>query len=77
MRITLEIDPDIIAVAKKISAAERVTVGAAISRLARKGLELADLHPGGVRVRNGVPVIAATGHVITVEQVRKLLDEEG
>jgi hypothetical protein len=76
MKVTLEIDPDILAVAKEISATERVTIGAAISQLARKGLELADSHPGRVRVRNGVPVIAATGHDITADQVRKLLEEE-
>jgi hypothetical protein len=30
-----------------------------------------------VGIRNGVPVISATGHVITLEHVQELMDEEG
>lgn len=75
MRTTLDIEPDILQAAKEIAAKEGSTAGAVLSRLARVGLT-----PGTrkkVVLRNGVPVFPSTGHVITNEHVRRLMDEEG
>lgn len=77
MRTTLDIESDILQAAKEIAAREKSTAGAVISRLARKGLAPASVGLGETRVRNGVPVIAATGHVITLQHVQELMDEEG
>lgn len=75
MRTTLDIEPDILQAAKEIAAKERSTAGAVISRLARKGLM--PERKGRGRLRNGIPVLPGTGHVITSEHVRKLMDDEG
>ena len=77
MRTTLDIEPDILQAAKEIAAREKSTAGAVISRLARKGLAPTSPGLGETRIRNGVPVISATGHVITLEHVQELMDEEG
>jgi hypothetical protein len=79
MRTTLDIEPDILAAAREIAAKEKSTAGRVISRLARQGMlgrgERLDKHLAVLR--NGVPVIPATGHPITLDHVRKLMDEEG
>ncbi len=77
MRTTLDIDPDILQAAKEIAAKERTTAGAVISSLARKGLVPAPASSGRTRMRNGIPVIPSTGHVITLDHVQRLMDEEG
>jgi len=80
MRTTLDIELDILSAAKEIAAKEKTTAGRVISRLARQGMLASKAPSAGeptVVVRNGVPVIAGTGHPITLEHVRKLMDEEG
>jgi hypothetical protein len=75
MRTTLDIEPDILQAAKEIARYEKTTAGAVISRLARKGL-----CPSATpekKIRNGIPVFPATGHVVTLEHVRRIMDEEG
>jgi len=76
MRTTLDIEPDILQAAKEIAAKEKTTAGAVISRLARKGMA-PEPASGESRIRNGVPVIPASGHIITLEHVQRLMDEEG
>jgi len=78
MRTTLDIEGDILAAAKEIAAKEKTSAGRVISRLARQGMRVgaASGKPAAV-VRNGVPVIAGTGHPVTLEHVRCLMDEEG
>ncbi len=73
MRTTLEIDDDIVAAAKELATAERRSLGAVISELARRGLT-----PARIEADDGLPVIRVpTGTpAITAEMVRRALDED-
>ena len=76
MRTTIDIDDDVLTAAKELARQERKSAGAVISELARKGLSgRGPLRPS--RSRNGVPVLPRRKEVITLERVRRLLDEEG
>ena len=75
MRTTLDIEPDILQAAKEIAAKERSSAGAVISRLARAGLSPGGAEPLGGS-RNGVPTLPRRGDIITVEHVRRIIDEE-
>jgi len=78
MRTTLDIDDDILAAAKELARQEGTTAGSMLSELARRGL----LVQGGpkrrvLKSRNGVPVLPRRKEVITLEKIRRLMDEEG
>jgi hypothetical protein len=77
MRTTLDIEPDVLQAAKEIAAHDKTTAGSVISRLARAGLIGRSGPMDRPLLRNGVPVIRGTGHVITLEHVQGLMDEEG
>jgi hypothetical protein len=53
VRTTLDIDDDILQVAKDLAANRRTTAGKVLSELARRALE----SPRGPRVLNGVPLL--------------------
>lgn len=74
MRTTLDIDSDLLEAAKEIAAREKTTAGAVISRLARKGFNLAP--SGKKKIRNGIPVFPATGDIVTSEHIRRIMDDE-
>ena len=73
MRTTLQIDDDLIAVARELAAGEGRSLGAVISELARRGLSPARVDADGqlpvIRVPAGTPPI-------TPEMVRRALDED-
>jgi hypothetical protein len=71
MRTTLSIDEDVLAAAKEIAAAERKTLGAVISALAREALQ-AKRSPH--RSRKGIPILAVRPGtpIVSSELVRKL-----
>lgn len=72
MRTTLTIDDDILAAARSLAVSQGVSVGQAISRLARRGLA------GPARVRDeGPPLFAVPprAEVITPDTVRRALDD--
>ncbi|HEX7353735.1 MAG TPA: antitoxin [Mycobacteriales bacterium] len=73
MRTTLEIDDDVMAAARELARAERVSIGSVVSDLARRGLA-----PARVQRRHGRPVIhsPAGAPPITPEMVRGALDED-
>lgn len=73
MRTTLDLDEDIVAVAREISEADGISLGRAISLLARKGLEP---RPHG-RVRNGVRLFDPKPGAPkpTLELINRLRDE--
>ncbi len=75
MRTTLDIEPDILQAAKEIAAKEKTTAGAVISRLARKGFTTSS--PEKLRIRNGIRMFPRRGEIVTLEHVRRLMDEEG
>ena len=76
MRTTLDIDDDVLQAAKEIAVTQGSTAGKVLSDLARKGL--APARPK-VRVRNGVPLLAArsqTDRPVTMDRVNELRDHD-
>ena len=69
MRIILDIDDDILLAAKKIAKRQRISMGKALSDLARRALTVA--------TRNGVPLFPCRpdAGVVTLELVNQLRDE--
>lgn len=73
MRTTLDIDDVVLAAARSKARAEGVSLGRAVSELAKAGLRGAasDVPVTGFPVLHGVP-----GHVVTDEMVAAALDDE-
>lgn len=80
MRTTLDIDDDILSAAKELARYEKKSAGKVLSDLARKALTGGDMAAGaGFEMRNGLPVLPATGRIITpdmVHEIQRQLDEE-
>ncbi len=76
VRTTLTIDNDLLAVARILAAEKSESVGKAISDLARLGLSATTRAKG--RTKSGFPVFSVPkgARTITIEDVRKLEDEE-
>jgi ribosomal protein L17 len=70
MRISLEIDDEVIATAKKLAKERKTTVDQVISDAAQN-----DLGRAQRIIRNGFPVLPKTGRVVTPKLVEKLLVE--
>ena len=78
MRTTLDIDNDVLAATKELARKEGRTAGAVLSELARKGLSVqAGTKRQALKNRNGVPLLPRRKEVITIEKIRRLMDEEG
>lgn len=77
MRTTLDIDADILQAAKEIAAREKGTAGAVISRLARQALNPETSAGQQTRIRNGIPMFPKRGETVTLDHVRRIMDEEG
>lgn len=75
MRITLDIDPDVLAAARELAEARKTTVGRVISDLARQALTRPP-EPRPV-CRNGFLVLPQRGGVVTSELIQRLVEEEG
>lgn len=73
MRTTLEIDDDVIAAARELAAAERRSLGAVVSELARRGLTPVRIDSSG---RFPVFISPPDAPPITPEMVRRALDED-
>ncbi|MEP6527863.1 MAG: hypothetical protein ABJA86_11940 [Nocardioidaceae bacterium] len=73
MRTTLQIDEDVLEEARQIAAADRRTLGAVISELARRALQ-----PVQARDDGGFPVfdVDANAPAITADDVARALDDE-
>lgn len=76
MRTTLDIDADILQLAKELGSREQLTAGAVISRLARAGFHAATTAETKGEMRNGVQLLPSRGEVVTLESVNRLLDDE-
>ncbi|MDR2837367.1 MAG: hypothetical protein LBV49_02170 [Azonexus sp.] len=72
MRTTLDIDDDVLAIVRARAGHERVSIGHALSQLARAALQ--PTTPVANR-RNGLPVLANTMRPVTPELVNQLRDE--
>jgi hypothetical protein len=70
MRTTLDIDNDVLQAAKEIAPRHDTTAGKVISDLARRGLTPRPAERA-LRKKNGVPVLPATGEIVTIEKVRQ------
>jgi dihydroxyacetone kinase len=79
MRTTLEIDDDVLEIAKHRAKAERKTAGQVISELVRQALAepRKRLDFSKVEIRNGIPVLPSRGGVVTKELVDQLIEESG
>jgi hypothetical protein len=73
VRTTLNIDEDVVAVARQLATGERRSLGSVISELARRGLT-----PARVEADDRLPVIRVPPGTppITPEMVRRALDED-
>ena len=74
MRTTIDIDEDVLQAAKELATKERSTAGRIISGLARRTLAAATTTK---RAKNSVPVLPRRGDVITLDHIRKLMEQEG
>jgi hypothetical protein len=76
MRTTLDIDDDVLKVAKNIAAAQKKTCGEVISELTRAALQrrVEKLDVSTLEIRNGIPILPSRG-VATKELVDRLIEE--
>ena len=74
MRTTLDISQDVLLAAKELAARQNLTMGEVISDLARKSLQAGKTAVAGTR--NGFPLLAPTGQVITSELIRMLQETD-
>ena len=78
MRTTLDIEDDVLQAAKELAQREGSTAGHIISLLARRGLSVPEDIPRKVPViRGGVPLLKSRGELVTLDRMRKLMDQEG
>ncbi len=73
MRTTLDLEEDVLMAAKEIARRRGVSVGKALSDLARQALTRQDIG----RTRGGVPLfpIQPDAHIVTLEMINELRDE--
>ena len=84
MRTTLDIDDDVLFAAKELAVAERKTAGKIMSEVFRRGLSAPDALATVAKrgrpklvMKNGIPVQPSRGEVVTLEKVRRIMEEEG
>lgn len=78
MRTTLDIEPDILQVAKDIAASEHSTAGAVISKLARAGFQATAQNTSKSKnQRNGIEMLPSRGEPTSLAHVQAIMDEEG
>ena len=75
MRTTINIDEDLLRIARSLARARSISIGAIISELVRRGLEMQ--RQPGVDRKSGFPVfqVPRDAHPITLEDVKKGEDE--
>ena len=73
MRTTLQIDDDVLRAARLLAATKEISLGKALSELARKGLKPTP----SIRYREDFPVfeVAEDAAVVGLEEVKDVLDE--
>ena len=78
MRTTLALDDDVFAFARAHARRERISIGDAVSRLARKGIQ-AESHAPATHAapKSRFALLPARKEAITSEHVRTLLEQEG
>lgn len=73
MRTTLDLDEDVLLAAKELASRQHISLGKALSELARRAL----LRQDAAQARNGVPLfpVSPDAQVVTLELVNQLRDE--
>ena len=79
MRTTLDIDDDVLEIAKQRAKAERKSAGQVISELARQALAAPRerLDFSKVEIVDGIPVLPSRGGIVTKELVDDLIEQSG
>ncbi|MBN8508076.1 MAG: hypothetical protein J0L57_05630 [Burkholderiales bacterium] len=77
MRTTVAIDDDVFAYVRAHAQRERISIGEALSRLARQGIQASQLPPPARRPRSRYALLPARTEVVTSEHVRRLMEQEG
>lgn len=78
MRTTLSLSDDVFLIARQVAARERISLGEAVSRLARDGFRAQTQRPATKATLKGkYSVLPERDEIITTEHVRRLIDEEG
>lgn len=78
MRTTLAIDDDIFAYARSHAQRERISIGEAISRLARDGIRAQTMPvTNAAKPKSKFALLPARKEIITTEHIRQLMDQEG
>ena len=78
MRTTLAIDDDIFAYARSHAQRQNISIGEAISRLARDGIRARNMPVAkAAKPKSKFALLPARGEIITTEHVRQLMDQEG
>ena len=76
MRTTVDLDSDVLDAARNLSRQERISLGKAVSRLARRGLQSpSGPLPPGPRSRLPAFAVAEDAPAFGTEDVKRALDE--
>lgn len=78
MRTTLSISEDALLIARQLAARQGISLGEAVSELLRAGARAHAAQPArSAPLRGRFALLPARDEVITVEQVRELMEREG
>ena len=78
MRTTLALSDDVLLIARQCAARDRVSLGEAVSRLARQGARAQMQQPATKYVfKSRYSVLPERDEIVTTEHVRRLMDDEG
>ena len=78
MRTTLTLADDVSLIARQVAKREHISLGEAVSRLARDGFRAHPKQPATkIKLRSKYSVLSARDEIVTTEHVRRLMDEEG
>ena len=78
MRTTLALDDDVFSYARAHAQRERISLGQAVSRLARDGIRVQNIpNLTAPQLNSKYALLPARSEVITSEHVRALMDQEG
>ena len=78
MRTTLALSEDVLLIARQYAVRDKVSLGEAVSRLARQGVRFQMQQPATKsEFKSRYSVLPARDQIVTTEHVRRLMDEEG
>jgi len=78
MRTTLALDDDVLAFVRAHARRERISIGEAVSRLARNGIQAESRAPAlRARPKSRFALLPARDEAVTSEHVRAMLEQEG